>query len=183
MPRDFWVVVALLGVFALVNFPDALLLLRVSELGFSATEVVAAYVVYNLVYTAVSYPAGSLSDRVPRAHVYAIGLVCFAVGYLGLGLVNGGWAVIVVLAVYGGFNGFTDGVGKAWISTLVPQQVRGHAQGIFQGLSGAAVLVAGIWAGLLWQVGPGDGVVPLVVSGSLGLVFAVVLGTLGRRLG
>ena len=70
-------------------------------------------------------------------------------------------------SVYGGFAGITDGVGKAWISSLAPPEVRGHAQGLFQGLAGVGILVAGLWAGLLWTAGPGSGVVPLLVSGTV----------------
>jgi len=182
LPTAYVEVVTVLVVIALANFPDALVLLRVSEIGFSATGVVAVYVVYNLVYAVVSYPAGSLSDRWPRSRVYAIGLACFAVGYIGLGLVDGGWLVFVLMAVYGGFNGFTDGVGKAWISSLVPSAVRGRAQGVFQGLAGGAVLVAGLWAGLTWTSGPGDGVVPLLLAGAVAAAAAVWMVTVGRRL-
>lgn len=183
LPRRVRRVSLLLALIAVVNFPDALVLLRVSEVGFSATGVVGVYLLYNLVYSAVSYPAGVLSDRLPRARVYALGLACFAVGYLGLGLVDGGWAVVGLMVVYGGFNGLTDGVGKAWITSLTPPAQRGHAQGLFQGLSGGAVLLAGLWAGLAWELGPGSGVVPLVVSGSVAAVAAVGLWAAGRRLG
>jgi MFS family permease len=182
LPRDLRRVVVVLGLIALVNFPDALVLLRVSELGFTAAGVVAAYVLYNLAYTAVSFPAGVLADRWPRSRVFALGLTCFAIGYTGLGLVAGGWVVLLLLVVYGGFNGFTDGVGKAWVSGLVPPEVRGRAQGVFQGVSGGAVLVAGLWAGLLWDVGPGNGQLPLVLSGVIGGVAAVSLWTAGGRL-
>jgi hypothetical protein len=61
--------------------------------------------------------------------------------------------------------------------------VRGHAQGVFQGLSGGAVLLAGLWAGLAWELGPGDGVVPLVVSGVAAMGASVWMLTAGRRLG
>ena len=116
-----------------------------------------AYALFNLANASIAYPAGALSDRWPRSRVYALGLACFAVGYLGLGLVDGGWAVVALLIVYGGFAGITEGVGNAWISALAPPDVRGHAQGLFQGLSGAGILVAGLWAGLLWTAGPGRG--------------------------
>jgi MFS family permease len=165
-----------------VNFPDALILLRVNELGYSAAQVAGAYALFNLASAAIAYPAGALSDRWPRSRVYALGLACFAVGYLGLGLVDGGWAVVALLVVYGGFAGITDGVGKAWISALAPPDVRGHAQGLFQGLAGAGILVAGLWAGLLWTAGPGAGVLPLLVSGSVAAGCAIGLWLFGRRL-
>ncbi|MCZ3388067.1 MAG: MFS transporter [Actinomycetia bacterium] len=182
LPPEFTRVVTVLTMIALVNFPDALVLLRLSEFGFSATGVVASYVLYNLVYTLVSYPAGALSDRLPQARVYALGLVCFAIGYVGLGLADNASMMVVLLCVYGGFNGFTDGVGKAWISGLVAPAVRGRAQGVFQGLMGGSVLVAGLWAGLAWQLGPGNGVVPLIIAGSVAAVAVPVVWIWGDRL-
>ncbi len=183
LPKRYWQVVSVLGLIAIVNFPDALVLLRVSQLGFSITGVLAVYVLYNLVYGLLSYPAGVLADRLPRARIYALGLACFAVGYVGLGLVHSTGAVIALMLAYGGFNAFTDGVGKAWISSLAPAAARGHAQGVFQGLSGGAVLAAGLWAGLAWNLGPGRGAVPLVAAGSVAGVAGVALWTAGRHLG
>ena len=178
LPRHFWNVTAVLVVIAVVNFSDTLILLRVMELGFDTTSVVLAYVLFNTVYTLGSYPAGVLTDRWPRPYVYAVGLVAFAIGYLGLGLVQGGAMVFVLIAIYGLFPAFTDGVGKAWISSLVPDEHRGRAQGVFQGLMSGSVLVAGLWAGLLWGAGPGSGVVPLLASGAAALVAAVLMVTM-----
>lgn len=175
LPRRFWMVTGLLVAIAVVNFSDALLLLRVMQLGFDTTQVVLAYVLFNLVYTLASYPAGVLTDRWPRPYVYAVGLIAFAIGYLGLGLVDGGPMVFVLVAVYGLFPAFTDGVGKAWISHLVPDEHRGRAQGVFQGLMSGSVLAAGLWAGLLWKAGPGDGVLPLLVAGGVGLVAGALM--------
>jgi MFS family permease len=176
MPRPYWRVVAVLAGFSLVNFPDALLLLRLNEIGFSVAALILAYVTYNAVYALASYPAGALSDRLPRQRVFGVGLVFFAVGYLGLGLVRSHLLAWILLAVYGLFTAFTDGVGKGWISSLVDPGRQSAAQGLFQGATGAGVLIAGVWAGLAWGV---DGRLPLLVSGAAGLCVAVVL--LGTR--
>lgn len=171
---------ALLAVIALVNFPDAMLLLRLHEIGYSATAVLLMYLLFNFAMTLIAFPAGMLADRLPKSRVYAIGLLCFAVGYLGLGLFDGGAVVVIAFFVYGGFVGITDGVGKAWISALTPSATRGHAQGLLQGLSGGAVLIAGIWAGLAWNLGAGDGRVPLLVSGTVTAIAALALLVVGR---
>lgn len=178
LPRQVHRLVALLGVFALVNFPDALLLLRASELGLSTTEVIAAYLLLNVVATVLAYPAGSLSDRLPRHLVHGVGLLAFAVGYLGLGLATEGWQVFVLLPLYGGFTALTDGVGKAWVSSLVPDTRHGSAQGLYQAVGGAGVLVAGIWAGLAWGE---DGRFPLLLSGTVGLAVGLVVLVTGHR--
>jgi len=169
---SFWRVVLVLTAFSLVNFPDALLLLRLHDIGFGLATIIGAYITYNAVYAALSYPAGALSDRWPRARVFGAGLLFFATAYVGLGATRDHAAAWVLLTVYGAFTAFTDGVGKAWISTLVPDGRQGSAQGVFQGAIGAAVLLAGVWAGLAWG---GDGQVPLLVSGAIGAVIAAWL--------
>ena len=113
-----------------------------------------------------------LSDRLPRPRVFAIGLLFFAVGYLGLGLTRSHLLAWVLLALYGLFTAFTDGVGKAWISTLAPSEHQAGAQGIFQGLTGLGILISGSWAGLAWG---SDGRLPLLVSGTVGAVIAFAL--------
>ena len=143
LPGGYWRVTVLLVAFGIVNFPDALLLLRLNEIGFSVVEVILAYVGYNLVYALSSYPAGLLADRIPRPAVFGIGLVFFAVGYIGLGLTTDTVTAWVLIGVYGLFTGCTDGVGKAWISSLVGSDLQGSAQGVFQGASGFAILIAG----------------------------------------
>ena len=175
LPRRFWRVTAVVVGFGLVNFPDALLLLRLNEIGFGVAEVILAYVTYNLVYAVGSYPAGLLADRLPRSAVFGVGLAFFAIGYIGLGLTTDRVTAWLLLGAYGLFAACTDGVGKAWISSLVGSDRQATAQGVFQGGSGLAILVAGVWAGLLWGA---DGRLPLLVSGVVGACFAVLL--LGR---
>ena len=171
----YWRVTAVVVGFWLVNFPDALLLLRLNEIGFGVVEVILAYVTYNLVYAVASFPAGLLADRIPRSAVFGIGLVFFAVGYIGLGLTTDPMVAWLLIGVYGLFTAFTDGVGKAWASSLAGTDSQATAQGVFQGGSGLAILVAGVWAGLLWGA---DGRLPLLISGAVGGCFALAL--LGR---
>jgi MFS family permease len=131
------------------------------------------------VYSLLSYPAGALSDRIPRRYLMAIGLFVFAIAYGGLGLATSSLWVWVLFPIYGAYTACTDGVGKAWIVDLVPTEVRGRALGLYQGLGGAGSVVAGLWAGLAWGSG-GRG--PLLVSAVAALVLAVVV-ALGIGLG
>jgi MFS family permease len=173
----YWRVVIVLGLFSLVSFPDALLLLRLHDIGFGVVEVILAYVGYNLVYTALSYPAGVVADRFTPRTVVAIGLLVFAVAYFGLGVTEDHLAAWLLIAGYGAYTGLTDGVGKAWVSRLLPRESQGTGQGVFQGVLGGGVLVAGLWAGFAWG---GDGHVPLMVSGVVAGVIGLVL-LLGPR--
>lgn len=178
LPRPYWRVITLIGLFALVNFPDTLLLLRADELGYGFAGVVALYVLYNLSYAALSYPAGLGSDRRSRRVVFAAGLGLFAVAYLGFGLADTpGW-LWVLFPIYGGYTALTDGISRAWVADLAPADNRGTALGIHAAISGVGLLIAGVWSGLAWG---DDGRIPFLISGTATAILAVALLT-ARRL-
>lgn len=176
LPREFWQAMVPLGVFALVNSTDALLLQRAHELGFGVTRIVLVYVAYNIVYALLAYPAGKMADRIAPRLVFATGLVVFAVTYLGLGRATSTSAVWLLLPLYGVYTGLTDGVSRAWIANVVDDEHRTWALGVHGATNGLGVLVAGLWSGLAWS---GTGELPLTVSGAAALVVAVWLFTSG----
>jgi MFS family permease len=179
LPRRYWRVVVFLTLFGLANFSDALLILRANALGLSFVGIVLVYALYNVSYALLSYPAGVISDRVPRRLVFATGLAIFAVAYIGLGAVTSASWVWLLLPLYGGYTALTDGVGKAWIADLLPEERLGSGLGFYQGLAGGAALLAGVWAGLAWG---SDGRLPLLVSGVVVACLAGVLFLGGARL-
>lgn len=155
LPRPFWLMLGVWTLFSLGNSSDVFLILRAHDLGLSATLVILAYALYNLVYSALSWPLGALSDRVARTSVLAAGLAVFALVYLGFAVAPGSWAVWPLFAVYGVYIAATEGVAKAWVADFVPTGAAGTAYGLFAAASGGALLVASVVAGLLWsRVGP-----------------------------
>lgn len=177
-PR-YWRLLAILGLFSVVNFPDALLLLRAGDLGLGTSQVIVVYVLYNLSYALLSYPAGALSDRLDRRRIFLVGMVVFAIAYLGFGLTDTSAWVWVLLPVYGCYAALTDGVSRAWVADLVPSSERGTALGLHAAITGIGFLIAGVWAGLAWS---GTGRLPFLVSGAVVLMLAAVLATFGRSI-
>ena len=168
------VLVAVIG-FGVINFPDALILLHVSQVGFSVPEVVGAYLLYNISYAALNYPAGLLADKLRPNLVYALGLLCFAITYGGMSLTADHNLTLLLISIYGGYAACNDTVGKSWVSKLAPESRQLWAQSLLQGFSGFSVLLAGLWAGLIWTIGSGAGELPLAISGGLGLVAAIAM--------
>jgi MFS family permease len=171
LKRLIWI----LAFFALANFPDALLLLHLSQTGFGITEVIGAYLIFNLAYASLNFPFGILADRLKPQHVYAVGLICFAIAYAGLGLTNDKILAVALIVVYAGFASASDVVGKSWVSKLAADHQQLTVQARLQGLGGFGILFAGIWAGFAWNLGSGLGTVPLLISGAFGLFAAAVL--------
>ena len=165
--------IAALAIIQLANIPDALLLLRLHDIGFSAVGIVLSYALYNLVAVSAALPAGALADRLGAGKIYALGLIVFAAAYATLGLSNNTIIVVAAIALYGLFPALTDGVGKAWVSKQAPTAIRGKAQGWYQALMNFAVLAAGLWGGLFWTKGTSQPV--LVVAAAISLLGAIWL--------
>jgi MFS family permease len=165
----------ILSIFALANFPDALILLHLSQEGWAVTEVVGAYLIFNIAYASLNFPFGVLADRLKPQHVYALGLVCFAIAYAGLSLTHDRVLGVVLIVIYSGFSSASDVVGKSWVSKLAADHQQLTVQSRLQGLGGFGILLAGIWAGLAWPLGAGFGTVPLLISGVFGLIAACYL--------
>src|SRR5262245_17989476 len=147
----YWLVVGVSAVFTLARFSEAFLLLCAQSVGLQLTLVPIVMLVMNVVYTFSAWPAGALSDRVDR---YLVVAACFAVLMLALG--NGVVAVLIGVALWGLHMGLTQGLLAALVADTAPPELRGTAFGMFNLLSGIALLLASIIAGGLWDVvGPG----------------------------
>jgi MFS family permease len=142
-------------VFSLGNSSDVFLILRAQQLGFGADRIVLLFAAFNLLYVLSAYPAGQLSDRVGRPRLLAAGLGLFAVVYLGFGIAQArGW-LWALYPVYGLYMGLTDGVSRAFVVDLVPEEQRATALGVYSMAVGLTAFAASVLAGLLWQwLGP-----------------------------
>jgi MFS family permease len=150
LPKRFWSTAAVLWLFALGNSSDTFLLLRAKDQGFDATTVVLAYALYNVVYSAIAYPAGILSDRIGRKRVIAVGFVCYVVVYAGFAAL-GGAHLWWLFALYGLHMGLVQGVASALIADSAPNELKASAIGAYRMGLGFAALFASACAGYLWD--------------------------------
>lgn len=169
LKKTIWILVAI----QITNIPDALLLLRLHQIGFSTSGVVVGYMLYMFVATLAAYPAGKIADHLHPKSVYLIGLTFFAAAYITLGLTDNHVVALIAIALYGFFPALTDGVGKAWIGRLSNPENRGYAQGSFQARMNFAVLAAGIWGGAIWSGGSYE--IALIIAGIGALVGALFI--------
>ena len=170
-------------VFSLGNSSDAFLILRAKGLGLSIFYTIFAYVVFNLSYSLFSLPAGMISDRVGPRKVLFIGFLVFSAIYMMFGLVNNGAFVWILFPLYGVYMAMTEGVGKAYIANLVPQERSATAFGVYQTAVGIATFFASLIAGLLWTHVSVRA--PFVFGGAMALLSAVLFaglhGKMARR--
>jgi len=137
-------------VFALWNSSDVFLILKAKEVGLSDTTIIGIYIFYNLVYAVFAFPFGILADRMGLKRMFLFGISMFIFVYWIMGTYQTvGW-IVFAFFLYGLFASATEGIGKAWISNLVPSEEVGTAIGMFTGLQSFATFFASVIAGWIW---------------------------------
>ena len=148
----FWWVVGVAGVFSLARFSEAFLILRAESSGLPLAMVPAVLVLMNLVYALAATPAGFLSDRMDRRKLLVLGLGILILADLVLALSASLTGVAIGVALWGLHMGLTQGLLAALVADTAPAELRGTAYGMFNLVSGLALLIASLVAGALWDV-------------------------------
>jgi len=179
MGQPFIVFLVIVSIFTLGNSSDAFLVLRAQNLGITVTGILIMLAMFNLIYSLISTPAGSLSDRIGRRRLIIGGWLLYAVIYLGFGFAQAAWQVWALYVVYGLYYGMAFGTSNALVADLVPEQLRGTAYGTYNAVIGILTFPASVIAGLLWQgagswtgFGPSA---PFLFGGTLALIAAVLM--------
>ena len=140
------------ALFSLGNSADSFLILRSKQIGLTLTAVVLAYVVYNLVYTLLSTPAGLLADKLGAHYVFPLGLVIYILVYVGFAFNTHPQLVWILFAIYGAYIALTDGVAKALIGAWITPAEAGAAYGVTQTVTSIMALLASVIGGALWSL-------------------------------
>jgi MFS family permease len=149
----FWWLVLVAALFTLARFSEAFLILKIADVGLSVAYVPAVLVVMNLAYALSAYPAGWLSDRVNRWSVFAVGAGLLIGADLVLAFGTSIAVVGVGIALWGLHMGFTQGLLATLVADTASADRRGTAFGVFNLVTGLALLVASVGAGVLWDRG------------------------------
>ncbi len=160
-------------IFTLGNSSNQFLLLRAQNLGNPLATVILMYLVYNIVYVLFAYPAAWFSDRIGKKKILVAGYLFYGLVYLGFGAFTSSNMLWLLFAVYGLYIGFTEGVEKALVADIAPQDLKATAIGLHATLVGIGLLPASLLAGLLWKFfGPAA---PFYFGGVMGVISSVGL--------
>ena len=151
LPKPFRRYLTAWSLFSIANCSDVFLLMRAKEAGATVTLTIMLYCFYNLIYAILSRPFGKWSDRIPRQKILALGLVVFALVYLGFSVASELWHFWFLFGVYGIYMAATDGVGKALAVDLFDPKLKATAVGILGTMTGISTVIASTIAGLLWD--------------------------------
>ncbi|MDE3237403.1 MAG: MFS transporter [Paracoccaceae bacterium] len=151
LPSSFWIVTGVAALLTLARFSDAFLILKAQATGLHVALVPLALVGVNVVSSLTAYPAGRLSDRVNRAGLLAAAIPVLVAGDLVLALTGGPLGLALGIVLWGLHIGLTQGLLATLVADAAPADLRGTAFGLFNLLTGVALLLASTLAGVLWQ--------------------------------
>jgi MFS family permease len=181
LPRSFYFVLFATGLFSIGNSSDMFLVLRAQDAGVAVKHAPLLGLVFNLTYTAASWPAGKLSDRAAmkasnsswRYWTASAGLLIFSIVYAVFAIGPSARVLYAMMALYGLYYALTQPVLKAIVVDAIPTEMRGRAFGMFYFVTSVAALVASVITGTLWKhLGAA---LPFQLSALLALISAVLL--------
>ncbi len=172
-PKRYKQLFILFIVFSFVNSSDVFLILKSKNISASDTLAIGGYVFYNIVYAIVSYPIGLVSDKFGKKNVFIFGLFIFSAVYLGFALNSSMIVIWLLFALYGIYSASNEGVIKAWVSDLIPQDYLGSAIGLLTMFSGLAMMTGSVAAGVLWDAF--GSTVPFLLSSVVSFIVAVLI--------
>jgi len=172
-PKKYKSLLFLVVIFSLVNSSDVFLILKSKDIAQSNTIAILGYVFYNFVYALSSYPAGIIADKLGKKNVFVIGLTIFSLVYFGFAIFNSFLLVWFLFAFYGIYAASTEGILKAWVSDIVPDESRGSAIGLLTMMMSIAVMAGSFLAGVLWDSFGSS--VPFYTSAIVSLIVAAAM--------
>jgi len=161
------------GLFSLGNSSDMFLVLRAQSAGIPVTHAPLLGLVFNVTYTAFSWPAGKLADRVSKYALVAGGYTVFAIVYAVFAYPPSRAALWMMMSFYGLFYAFTAPVLKTMVASSAPAEARGRAFGIFYFVTSVAALLSSVLTGELWKHYGAE--LPFLLSATLAAVSAVLV--------
>lgn len=172
-PKSYKKLLVLITIFSLVNSSDVFLILKSKDVSDSSTLAIFGYIFYNLIYAALSFPLGGFADKYGKRKIFSLGLIIFALVYFGFALVPEIELIWFLFALYGIYAASTEGISKAWVSDLIPDEQRGSAIGLLTMLSSFSVMLGSFLTGILWdQFGSA---IPFLLSAAVSLVIAFLV--------
>ena len=162
------------GVFSLAYFSLGFILLKAHAVGFSVTDIVLLYALFNATCVVAAPLVGRLGDRVGRSRIIVLGYALYAAINLWLAVASSRWEMVAVFAIYGVFFAIDESQSKAFIADIEPER-RATAVGVYNFVTGVLYLPASLVAGALWTYAPG---LAFALAALLSLAAIAVFGVL-----
>jgi MFS family permease len=151
----FRTVIVIGTVFTLARFSEAFLILKASADGLPFVLAPLVLVAMNFVYALSAYPAGALSDHFTNSRLLLLGAGTLVAADLTIALSSTLIGTFTGIVLWGLHLAITQGLFAKLVARHAPETLRASAFGLFNLVTGLALLFASVVAGVFWDyLGP-----------------------------
>lgn len=140
--------------FEIGSFSVLFLVYRGTELINRTDAVIALYLLFNISYALLAFPAGALSDKIGKKPMIAGGYVVFIATFAGFIFASEISHLIVLFIMFGLCMAMLEGVQRAYVADMSPKCLKATSLGTYHTFVGIAKLPASLVAGFLWMFSP-----------------------------
>jgi MFS family permease len=158
--------------FAFLRLPEALLLLRLQDVGVPLAVIPLLWAALHVVRSAASYPGGWLADRAGPARTMLIGWAIYAAVCAGLAGAAAPVAVSLWFLLFGLVAATTEAPERALVAGWSGRRARGRGFGLYHAGLGLVALPGGLALGALYQARGGPGALRASAVAALAVAFA-----------
>jgi MFS family permease len=151
LPSNFWLAITAIALFSLANSSDAFLILQAHAAGVSTAMLPALWAAHHVIKSLFSTRAGALSDRIDRRRLLIVGWLFYAAIYAVFPFARSLTFFVVLFVLYAIPGTLSEGAERAWISDMVPAEVRGRSFGVYYLANGLCVLAGTVLFGEIYQ--------------------------------
>ena len=159
--------------FTLGNSSNTFLLLKAADNGYSASQVILLYLVFNVSASVLSIPAGKLSDAFGRRNVLVAAYLVYGLVYFGFAYASSQMMIALLFIAYGAYSAFISGAERAFVVENSPVNMKGTLLGLYGTIQGIGLLLSSIMAGLLWNLF--SSTAPFIFGGCMGILSAILV--------
>lgn len=167
------------GGLAFSAVPDAFFALWLAYAGVPVAWIPVAWTAAHLVKSAVSMPAGKLSDSVGRVPVAVFFWTLRAVTAAVMPWFSGAWMAALFFLLYAGAVAGSEGAERALIGDKSGGSARGSAFGMYHMVAGLMALPGAALFGLMWQMAGAQAA--FMMSSAVTMASALLLRRQARR--
>lgn len=173
LDRKLKMYLAVIFVFCLGNSSNTFLLLKAKEQGFSASQVILLYLIFNVCASILAIPSGKLSDKIGRSKILVPGYLIYGLVYLGFAFLSSKPIILFLFIAYGAYTAFISGAERAFIVENSPAGLKGTVLGLYGMLQGIGLLLSSMIAGFLWDTINSSA--PFLFGGIIGIISALII--------
>ncbi|MGQ9759570.1 MAG: MFS transporter [Candidatus Methanomethylicaceae archaeon] len=176
--RNFSMYLTSVALYSVGAISYAFILLRAIDLGIPQEFSPLIYAGIQVFHMLAGLPAGELSDKIGRIRAAQLGYMLLICSFLVIAFAPNPSALVVGASLFGAHQGVVETSQRAIIPSLIPDEYKGTAYGIYNMLVGIVAFPTNLFAGLLFSM---NSAYAFYYGATFAVLASITMATIGVR--